>query len=394
MRSDSETSWRVLVALLVHNPEEHLDSCLASLAGIKSGSHSAQSLVLDDASPTPGWSDRCHEKTSNAGFAYYRSPRNLGIPRSRNLAMLHAVEAGYDAVVLLNADTQVPANMISTLLRPLIEDPSVASTTPWSNNSSVYSIPNQEPDYLAEVPGLVDWLSERLDEEFGGQTIPIPSGVGFCMAIPTSAIQDVGLMDPVFDSGYSMEVDWCQRSHSMGYRSVLAPTCFVYHAGSGVEEAEGIIGDGYRTANAHQAIIDDRYPQYRSQLLASFSSSMIDGLRERANRQIITCGAREKGYRLEASRLHQNADDRDVVRFRIDPTGDVAVITATYEGFEQSFAVTEGGVLQTVENLIGKSPDEIRIFDRGRFAQDLEADAKVLAATRVLRRTPYRERVL
>jgi GT2 family glycosyltransferase len=394
MLSGSEASWRVLVALLVYDGEEHVGPCLASLAHMKPGSHSSEVLILDDASPTPGSSDRCREMTTDLGFEYYRSPRNLGIPRNKNLAMLHAVEAGYDAVVLLNADTQVPANLISTLIRPLIEDPFVSSTTAWSNNSSVYSLPNRDPDHLVQVPGLIDWLSEELDNEFEGQATTIPSGVGFCMAMPTSAIQDVGVMDPVFDRGSSMEIDWCQRSHSMGYRSVLAPACFVYHAGSGIEEAEGSMGDGERIANTHQAIIDDRYSQYRSQLLTLLSSGTIDGIREKANGRIIICAAREKGYRLEVSRLHQNADDHDAVRFRVDPTGGVPAITATYEGFEQSFAVAEDGVLQTVENLIGKSPDEIRIFDHGRFAQDLEADAKMLAIDRVLRRTPYREQVL
>ena len=128
-----------------------------------------------------------------------------------------------------------------------MEDESASSSTAWSNNSSVYSIPNSEPDHLTEEPGLIDWISERMDEEFDGQAISVPSGVGFCMAIPSRVIQDVGLMDPVFGRGYSEEIDWCLRSHTMGYKSVLAPSCFVYHAGSGITKAEGIIGDGDRT---------------------------------------------------------------------------------------------------------------------------------------------------
>ena len=46
-------------------------------------------------------------------------------------------------------------------------------------------------------------------------------------------------MDPVFGRGYSEEIDWCLRSHTMGYHSVLAPSCFVYHAGSGITEGGG-----------------------------------------------------------------------------------------------------------------------------------------------------------
>ncbi len=393
MPSESERSWRVLVALLVYNGEEFVGPCLSSLARLENGPHSADVLVLDDASPAPGWSDRCREMTTEFGFGYYRSPRNLGIPRNMNLGMQRAVEAGYDAVILLNSDTILPSNLIPALVRPLVEDGSTSSTTAWSDNSSVYSIPNSDPDRLADDPRIIDWLSERLDEEFDGQAIPIPSGVGFCMGIPTTIINEVGLMDPVFGRGYSEEIDWCLRSHTLGYRSVLAPSCFAYHAGSGITKAEGLIGDGDRTVNAHQAIIDQRYPLYVSQLIALSASSIVDGMRERGLRRIIISAARQHGYRLETSRLHQQPRDLDVVRFRIDPDGLSPMITATFKGFQTSFAVGEGGVLATVESIVGQPPREIRIFDRGEVSQEIEADVVTSGVIPVLHRSPYQERV-
>lgn len=392
MPSGSEPSWRILIALLVYNGEEFVGPCLSSLARLQTGPHSADILVLDDASPAPGWSDRCREMTTDLGFDYYRTPRNLGIPRNMNLGMLRAVDAGYDAVILLNSDTILPSNLLPTLVRPLIEDPTASSTTAWSNNSSVYSIPNSDPDHLADDPKIIDWISERLDEEFDGQAIPIPSGVGFCLAIPTKIINEVGLMDPVFGRGYSEEIDWCLRSHTEGYHSALVPSCFVYHAGSGITKVEGLIGDGDRTVDAHQAIIDQRYPLYTSQLIALSASSIVDGMRERGLRRIIISAARQNGYRLETSRLHQQPRDLDVVRFRIDSDGLAPVITAAYEGFETSFAVGEGGVIATVTSIVGQPPNEIRIFDRGRMSHEIEADGQS-GAIRVLHSSPYRERV-
>jgi GT2 family glycosyltransferase len=394
MRSVSDPSWRVLVALLVYNGEEFVGPCLSSLARMDPGPHSTDVLILDDASPSPGWSERCRAMTTDLGFGYYRTPRNLGIPRNMNLGMLRAVDANYDAVILLNSDTVLPANLIPTLIRPLLQDDSASSATAWSNNASVYSLPNSDPDRLVDEPGMIDRISELMDEEFDGQAIPVPSGVGFCMAIPTRVIKDVGLMDPVFGRGYSEEIDWCLRSHTMGYRSILAPSCFVYHAGSGITKAEGLIGDGDRTVDAHQAIIDQRYPLYVSQLIALSASSILDGMRERGLRRILTSAAREKGYRIETSRLNQHARDHDIVRFRIDPDGDALMITATFEGFEAQFAVGEGGVLPTVESIVGQPPREIRIFDRGNASKELEAEAARSGATSVLYRAPYRERVI
>jgi GT2 family glycosyltransferase len=394
MPSSSEPSWRVLVALLVYNGEKFVGSCLQSLSRLAPAPHTADILVLDDASPAPGWSDRCRELTTELEFGYYRTPRNLGVPRNMNLAMLHAFEAGYDAVILLDADTIVPANLIQTLLRPLLEDPLTSSATAWSNNSGMYSIPMNDPDHLAEKPELIDWLSEQVNTEFDGQTIPIPSGVGFCMAMPTPVINDVGLMDPVFGRGYSQEIDWCLRSQMLGYRSVLVPSCFVYHAGSGITNAEGILGNGDRIVHAHQAIIDDRYPLYRSQLSALSASNIIDDTRERGLRRIILSAARRDGYRLETSRLHWRPGEVDVVRFRIDPDGSFPVITAAYEGFETSFSLGEGGVLPTVEAIVGQPPQEIRIFDRESRSHEIEAEAEQSGSTSVLHRAPYRERVL
>jgi GT2 family glycosyltransferase len=392
MPSGPEPSLHVLVALLVYNGEEFVGPCLNALTRLESGAHSVDVLVLDDASPAPGWSERCCDMAHAMGFGYYRTPRNLGIPRNMNLGLLRAADAGYDAVVLLNADTIVPANLIPTLVRPLVQDPSISSVTAWSNNSSVYSIRNDDPDRLAKLPEIINWVSERLDEEFGEEVIPIPSAVGFCMAIPASVIREVGLMDPVFGRGYSEEIDWCLRSHAMGYRSVLAPSCFVYHAGSGITKAEGIIGESDRTVDAHDAIINERYPLYRSQLTALAASNVIDGMCERGLRRIAIAAARQQGYRLETSRLHHLPSDVDLVRFRIDPDGPTAVITASYEGFEASFPVGEGGVLPTVEAIVGFPPQEIRILDRGRQSDELES-AAVQSAKTPVRRAPYRERV-
>jgi GT2 family glycosyltransferase len=393
MPSGSEPSWRVLVALLVYNGEDFVGQCLASLAGLKPGSHSFDVLLLDDASPAPGWSDRCREMTTDLGFEYYRNPRNLGISRNMNLGMLRAMEAEYDAVILMSSDTIVPSNLIPTLMRPLIEDPSNSCTTAWSNNSGVSSIPNGNPDHLAEAPELVDWVSGQFDEEFNGLSVPIPSGVGFCMAIPTAKINDVGLMDPVFGRGHAKEIDWCLRSHAAGYQSVLAPSCFVYHAGSGIKNTKSPVGIGDRMVHTRQAIIEQRYPHYVSELMEFSASDVIDGVRERALKRIVTAAAAEHGYRLETSRLHQQPGDGEVVRFRIDSHGAGAVITASYQGFETSFTVGEGGVLRTVEAIVGRPPSEIRIFDRGPVSREIEAAVGASGTVSAVHRAPYSEGV-
>ncbi len=390
--ASNRTGWRVLVALLVYNGEEFVGPCMDSLAALDPGEHEVDVLVLDDASPAPGWSERCRSAAETKGFGYYCTPRNLGIPRNMNLGMLRALDAGYDAVILLNSDTVLPRNLVTTLVRPLIEDPSISSTTAWSNNVSIYTLPNELPDRLGADAELVSWISEQVDLEFDGQTIPVPSGVGFCMALPTSVIDRVGLMDPLFGRGYSEEIDWCLRSHGDGFSSVLVPSCFVYHAGSGITRAEGMIGDGDHIVHAHQSIIDQRYPRYHSELVAFTASKVTERLKERGLRAIVRAAARDRGYRVEVSRLSHRTGDEGRVRFVIEPDAAVPVISGWYEGFRADFAVENGGVIPTVTSIVGRPPEEIRIFSRGPASDHLLQDLGDVEASTV-RQPAYRESV-
>lgn len=390
--ASSRTGWRVLVALLVYNGEEFVGPCMDSLVALDPGEHEVDVLVLDDASPAPGWSERCRSAAESKGFGYYRTPRNLGIPRNMNLGMLRALDAGYDAVILLNSDTVLPRNLVATLVGPLIEDRSISSTTAWSNNVSIYSLPNELPDRLGADAELVSWLSEQMELEFDGQTIPVPSGVGFCMALPTAVIDRVGLMDPLFGRGYSEEIDWCLRSHGDGFSSVLAPSCFVYHAGSGITRAEGMIGDGDHIVHAHQSIIDQRYPRYHSELVAFGASKVTEGLKERGLQAIVRAAARERGYRVEVSRLSHRTGDEGRVRFVVEPDAVVPVLSGWYEGFRADFAIEAGGVIPTVTSIVGMPPEEIRIFSRGLTSDHMVRDLGDVKASTV-RQPAYRESV-
>ena len=62
-------------------------------------------------------------------MGYYRSPRNMGIPRNMNLALLHAADAGYDYVAITNSDVVFPSNLVSSMVSTAAGDPSIASVT-------------------------------------------------------------------------------------------------------------------------------------------------------------------------------------------------------------------------------------------------------------------------
>ena len=388
--SNGQQRWRILVALLVYNGEAFVRPCLASLARLDNTKHDIDVLILDDASPAPGWSDRCQELAASYGFGYYRTPRNLGIPRNMNLGLLYAESAKYDAVLLLNSDTVVPKNLVNAVTDPLVGDSSISSVTAWSNNVSVYSIPSEFNEKLAESNELVDWISAQLENEFRGQIIDIPSAMGFAMCVPTSVIGQVGIMDPVFGRGYSEEIDWCLRTHIDGYRSVLALSCFVYHAGSGINKAEGLIGGDDRLVQAHQAIIDTRYPLYMSHVDTFMASELPQKSSERAVRAIVVQAARERGYCVDVGWLaHRDGNELDV-RFVVEPDGPVRALRGFYAGFEYRQEY-EGGALQALEEIVGTPPREVRLRDQGPHS---EAVVQEVSRTMIpVRPARYQERV-
>lgn len=282
--------------MLVYNGEGFVERALRSLAVARDAAATValDTLVLDDASPAPGWSARVAGTCAELGISYYRSPRNLGIPRNMNLALLEGLAERYDYVLLLNSDLVVPANLGDGLVAAARSAPQVGSVTAWSNNASIFSLP-VEADFVAEQQ-RVSALSAALAGSGLPATAPLPVAVGFCMLLPREAIEMVGLFDPVFGRGYCEEIDWSLRSHQTGLRSLLAPGVFVHHLGSGSTRPEGLLPPGGATVDRHEAIIDERYPTYRSELQAFSDSGAIATLCERATTAVALGGMRERGY--------------------------------------------------------------------------------------------------
>lgn len=382
---------RVLVAILVYNGRPFVPAAVESAARLQGqGRSDVDVLVLDDCSPDPGWSGDLEKLCDAVSVQYYRSPRNLGIPRNMNLALLRALHDDYDYVVLCNSDVVLPLNLCDAMVGA-VSDPSVGSVTAWSNSVSIYSLENADPDRNLAHFGAVDFLSAALEGEFATECVEIPTAVGFCMLIPVRVVRAVGLLDPVFGRGYCEEVDWCLRSHRAGYRSVLGVATFVYHVGNGTTRDAGLLERGQFTSWANEAIIDMRYPDYRDSLAAWAETTTLGATTQRALLRIVACAAREWGYSVEASWLHR-PNTSDPVQFVVEPDGTEPLLTGRFQGFKVGIPIEGGDVLSTVERLVGGRPSAVSILDRGRFAATLEERATA-SGIRVVEGRTYPERV-
>ncbi len=415
----------MLVALLVYNGRSFVPRTLESLAALRrattqSGRNDVEIVVFDDASPEPGWSETLRELCVLHDFGYYCSPRNLGIPRNMSLALLYGQASNHDFVLLLNSDVVVASNLVDAMIDAARDaefdaahgaefefadddaashrDGRVASVTAWSNNASIFSLPNDDADRFLADQYVVDRVASSLADEFADEPAELPVGMGFCIAVAVDAVRAIGVMDPVFGRGYCEEVDWCCRASAAGRRHVLATNTFVYHMGSATTRLAGLLAPGEQTVQVNEAIIDDRYPDYRRRVAAWEDAGGLHDVVSRGLRRLVTEAARVRGYRLDATWLPKNPKDaygpglEDLVQMHVSPDGAAPLLQGCVDGFRIEIPVGTEGILAAVGAVVGVAPAEVRISDHGSVASQLE-DGATLAGVKVARVIRYPERV-
>lgn len=187
-------------------------------------------IVINDASP------EIEVTQWLRGFAQ-RDPRIKLLENTENLGFVATVNCGmalseHNDVLLLNSDTEVANDWLDRLQRAAYSAPRVASVTPFSNNATICSYPRF---CLAnQLPSGQD--TESLDRLFAhhlaGQTLEVPTGIGFCMYLRRECLQQIGLFDVAnFGQGYGEENDFCVRAQALGWSHLHALDTFVRHSG-------------------------------------------------------------------------------------------------------------------------------------------------------------------
>jgi GT2 family glycosyltransferase len=366
---------RVLFAVTVYNGADVVPWCLRSAATAAAQSRKTECdvLVLDDASPEPGFSEHVEALCADLGIKYYRSPRNLGIPRNVNVGLMTAVHRGYDYVIIANSDVLFGAGTIDRMMEVMTSDEQIGSVTAWSNNVSIYSLPNDEPDIYLADQGFVDWVADTTAAEFGPSAVDIPAGISFCILIPTPVLRKVGLMDPVFGRGYCEETDWTLRSQALGYRIALAPSAFVYHRGQGSNLDAGLLASGHTSVPAHERIVDLRYPLFREQVHGFINSEILDLLWNSARRAILKRAAAEMGYQVHLGLQNPKSDPGSGPLVTFERAHGALIPVARFRGFRMELpgSAPGGDLVGSITDFFGRSPDSVRLADHSPLSSEV-----------------------
>lgn len=382
---------RVLVAVPVYGGHAHLDASLASAATLVSTTATHDVLVIDDGSPEAGFAAELAAACAAHGVAHYRSPRNQGIPRTFNLALRRAQTAGYDHVVLFNSDVVAPPTLVDDLLAAL--EPDVATVTAWSNQASAFSLDLAHRDERLADAANVTRVAAALRARFGGASLELPTGAGHCMLLTVAAVEQVGLMDPVFGRGYCEELDWCQRARLAGLRNVLALGSFVWHRGSATSATVGVLGTTDTSVPHNEAIVDARYPAFRRDVGAFFAKDRFERAKQDALVAATVAAGRELGWVLQASAAPRTSRRDGLVTVRVDPVNASAPLALEWIGLTASTPVLGDDPLRTALDLLGGAPTSVEVLDTGVVAELARAQATKLGVDALVRR-PYPSRVV
>ena len=187
-------------------------------------------IVINDASPEPELTQWLREQAAvQPRITLLENEHNLGFVGTVNRGMRHS---DANDVLLLNSDTEVAGDWLDRLRSCAYTHARIGSVTPFSGNATICSY----PVFCADNPLPEGQTTASLDRLFAqanaGQSVPVPTGVGFCMYIRRDCLEAVGLFDEAqFGKGYGEENDFCQRAMDLGWQSSHALDTYVRHTG-------------------------------------------------------------------------------------------------------------------------------------------------------------------
>jgi len=281
-RADPERTVDVII--LVYRGAAETEACLDSV--LSGGcAQPMRVIAVDDASPEPAVSVLLDRLADKGAITLLRNPRNLGFTASANRGI--ALGPGRD-VVLLNADTIVAPGWLDRLARAAASGPQIASVTPLSNSGQIVSYPAPYRGMACPGPGETAEIDRRAARLNAGETVPLPTGIGFCLYLRRAALDAVGMLDSArFGRGYGEEIGFCRLAALQGWRNLCAADVFVAHRGAvsfGAEKAA--------LAARNDRVIDAIDPSYREALAEFLRRDPLMPARRRLERARLSGDAR------------------------------------------------------------------------------------------------------
>jgi GT2 family glycosyltransferase len=158
------------------------------------------------------------------------SSTNLGYAEGNNLGLRYALECDADDILLLNNDTIVDASSLESLVSTIESDPSIGAVGP----KILYQA---DPRRLWSAGGRLNFTEtvgrmrgyRQIDRGQFDRVEAVDYLSGCALLLRRTALERVGLLDPIYSPAYFEDADWCVRARRSGYQLVYVPTARIWH---------------------------------------------------------------------------------------------------------------------------------------------------------------------
>ena len=222
----------ISVVVVSYNQWHLTQRCLQSLE-VNSDGVPLQVIVVDNAS-------RDEAPEGLRAWAAEAPQRRLAVLNTENLGFGGGVNAGMahatgDYVVVLNNDTIVSRGWARGMRRHFERNPRLGLICPITNN-----IGNEAQVALyGKTPEDVFASAKRYSLGRTAELLPLSCAAFFCVMMPRTVWQRVGVMDERFFPGYFEDDDYCLRVRELSLEIGCAEDVFVYHELSATFDQEG-----------------------------------------------------------------------------------------------------------------------------------------------------------
>ncbi len=211
----------VSVVILNWNGLPYVITCLKSV--LASDYPRFLVIVIDNGS-TDG-SDKAIEMQF-PNVLLYKMENNLGYAAGNNIGIVESLNKGCDYILLLNNDTEVPPNMIYSVVSDMLQNPQAGVV-----GVKIYLL--EEPDRFWAVGGV--FRSNRLhtlgiNEHDHGQynNVKLDFVFGCGILVKSEVFEKIGLLDTRFFFYYE-DIDLCLRAKKAGFDVLLASEATLKH---------------------------------------------------------------------------------------------------------------------------------------------------------------------
>lgn len=154
-------------------------------------------------------------------------PENLGFVKAVNLGLAFST-APY--VLLLNNDTELPADWFPKLRAGLEEFPTVGMIGPLSD-CPTYPQGDGQPQWQGNRRRILNWAETPGETERGVRILRWPDAMiaFFCCLLRREVIQQVGYLSEIYGVGLGDDDDYCRRVRSARWFCALRIDLIVTH---------------------------------------------------------------------------------------------------------------------------------------------------------------------